>query len=443
MKALTAEKKTDGQTYNRAKSDQDSVKYRQKTEPDFAGSGFHPPERFVPLLAKFSHPANATQRVQLFNQLQRHYGNRYVQRVVDAYRSENVEEEESTLASEILSKKGSGRVFEPDNLTVQGLFKSGAIQAKLKIGQPNDKYEQEADRVAEQVLRMPEPQVLREPEDEEEPIQMKHNFVQRHEEDMTKPISETIERQAGEEEEKKEEEEWIQKKPKSDLSIDTEDIEIRLDQTAGSGSPLPENIQEYMGSRFGYDFSKVKLHADGDAANLARSLSAQAFTIGKDVYFSSGKYDPNSMQGKKLIAHELTHVVQQKYGGEQQYIKRQKGPELPKGETPKTTKDPAKIAATVIKAFSKTEPGKRITKKLKEAGTPEVVIEILKAVPTIAISFAEKMEMPQGVVDLVPKIAKIEVGKDMEIAFQPIYKGRLGEKPKEWGGKVLFTIKRW
>jgi len=53
------------------------------------------------------------------------------------------------------------------------------------------------------------------------------------------------------------------------------------------------------------------------------------------------------------------------------------------------------------------------------------------------------MEVPQGVVNLVPKIAKVELGKDIEIAFQPIYKGKLGEKPKEWGGMVTLTIKRW
>ena len=144
MKKLKTEKKTDGQTYNRAKSDQDPVGYRHKTEPDFVGSGYHPPERFVPLLAKFSHPANVTHRTQLFNQLQRQYGDRYVQRVVSAYRSQNVEENEDKLALEIISKKGSGRALELGNLTFQRLFKSGAIQAKLKIGQPNDIYEQEA-----------------------------------------------------------------------------------------------------------------------------------------------------------------------------------------------------------------------------------------------------------------------------------------------------------
>ncbi len=168
MREFKTEKKTESPSYNRAKSVQDSVGYQHKTEPDFVGSGYHPPERFVPLLAKFSHPANVTQRTQLFNQLQRQYGNRYVQRVVAAYRAQNAEEDEDKLALEIISKKGSGRALEPGNLTFQRLFKSGAIQAKLKIGQPNDIYEQEADRVAAEVMRMPEPEVQRQAQEEEE-----------------------------------------------------------------------------------------------------------------------------------------------------------------------------------------------------------------------------------------------------------------------------------
>jgi len=320
------------------------------------------------------------------------------------------------------------------NQAVQRMMKSGAIQPKLRIGQPNDIYEQEADRVAEQVVRMPESQVQRQPLEEEE------------EEIQTKPLAEQITplvQKQVEEEEK--EEEWIQRKPERDYSVVTDAVKKRLDKAGGTGSPLPDNIREYMGSQFGYDFNEVKVHADGEAANLARSLSAQAFTSGKDIYFGSGKYNPNSTQGRRLVAHELTHVIQQNGRILQPYIMRQKEPEVPKVEPPKTTKDPKEIAATVIKAFSKTESGKKVTKKLKEVATTKEGIAFLSmvAIPTIATMFAEKMEMPRGLVSLVPKIAKIELGNDMEIAFQPIYKGKFGEKPKEWGGKILFTIKRW
>jgi hypothetical protein len=102
MRALeTVNKKETAPTYNRIKSVQDSVGHKHEVGPDFVGSGYYPPERFIPLLAKFSHPANMTHRTQLFAQLQGHYWNR-------------AEEAESKLASEIISKRSSGRALEPD-----------------------------------------------------------------------------------------------------------------------------------------------------------------------------------------------------------------------------------------------------------------------------------------------------------------------------------------
>jgi hypothetical protein len=68
-----------------------------------------------------------------------------------------------------------------------------------------------------------------------------------------------------------------------------------------------------MESRFGSDFSSVKIHSDDSAAQISRELNAQAFTVGNDIYFNSGKYSPDSEHGKHLLAHELTHVVQQSF----------------------------------------------------------------------------------------------------------------------------------
>lgn len=313
MKELMVEKKTESPSYNRAKSVQDSVGYQHKTEPDFVGSGYHPPERFVPLLAKFSHPANATQRAQLFNQLQRHYGNRYVQRVVSAYRSGNAEEEESTLASEIVSKKGSGRPLEPGNLTFQRLFKSGVIQAKLKIGQPNDIYEQEADRVADEVMLMPEPQIP------PKPTCPFANGPSCGEEDIgeivqTKPLAEQITPLVQREVE--EEKEIIQKEEGSGQSFEVStEIESRINSVMGTGQPLPETIRAYFEPRFGYDFSKVRVHIDDKANKSARMFNSLAYTIGHDVVFQRSHYQPTSMGGKRLLAHELAHVIQQTGGG--------------------------------------------------------------------------------------------------------------------------------
>jgi len=70
-------------------------------------------------------------------------------------------------------------------------------------------------------------------------------------------------------------------------------------------------IRAFMEERFGVDFSNVRIHADSEAARMARALNAEAFTYGRDIYFGEGRYRPETTKGKKLLAHELTHVVQQ------------------------------------------------------------------------------------------------------------------------------------
>ncbi len=85
--------------------------------------------------------------------------------------------------------------------------------------------------------------------------------------------------------------------------------------TPKSGQPLPKATRAFMESRFGQDFSQVRVHADSEAAQLNQALRAQAFTHGQDVYFGEGRYSPESGAGKRLLAHELTHTVQQKSQG--------------------------------------------------------------------------------------------------------------------------------
>ena len=87
-------------------------------------------------------------------------------------------------------------------------------------------------------------------------------------------------------------------------------------QRKGSGAPLPEGTRGQMEGFFGADMSGVRVHTDGEAQAMNRELNAQAFTVGKDVFFAEGKYDPSSRDGQGLLAHELTHVGQQTgFGG--------------------------------------------------------------------------------------------------------------------------------
>ncbi len=92
------------------------------------------------------------------------------------------------------------------------------------------------------------------------------------------------------------------------------EVENTLHAQQGSGSPLPVEVRQFMEPRFGADFSGVRLHTSSEAAVLNRSLHAQAFTHGQDIYLGEGRYDPGSPSGKHLLAHELTHVVQQTGG---------------------------------------------------------------------------------------------------------------------------------
>jgi hypothetical protein len=92
------------------------------------------------------------------------------------------------------------------------------------------------------------------------------------------------------------------------------DFEKQLGSARGGGSPLPSHTRDFMEQRMGADFSGVKVHTDGQSDKLNQSIQAKAFTTGQDVFFQSGAYQPDSSDGKSLLAHELTHVIQQ--GGE-------------------------------------------------------------------------------------------------------------------------------
>ena len=112
--------------------------------------------------------------------------------------------------------------------------------------------------------------------------------------------------------------------------VDTEDLENKLNNSKGGGSPLPEETKGFMESRFNADFSSVRVHTDSTASRMNESIHAQAFTQGQDIYFNSGKYSPNSNEGKSLLAHELTHVLQQKGEEISQIQKQEKAENNPK-----------------------------------------------------------------------------------------------------------------
>src|ERR1044072_2792491 len=103
------------------------------------------------------------------------------------------------------------------------------------------------------------------------------------------------------------------------------DFQSELESSKGNGQPLPENVQQEMGSKMGADFSNVKVHTGSNAHAMNEEVNARAFAHGNDVYFKQGEYNPASIQEKELLAHELVHTVQQGNSGVNQSIQRQDG----------------------------------------------------------------------------------------------------------------------
>lgn len=182
------------------------------------------------------------------------------------------------------------------NRAVGKLMKSGALQAKLRIGQPGDIYEQEADRVAEQVMRMPDVS------------SGKDTTIQRKCSKCLKGLRGLLGK------DKKDEKLQAKETPSKTPKV-TSQIEANNNTLREGGQPLPESIRAFFEPRFGQDFSQVRMHTDAKAAQSARAVNARAFTVGQNVVFGEGEYAPGMSEGRKLLVHELAHVVQQTSGG--------------------------------------------------------------------------------------------------------------------------------
>jgi hypothetical protein len=253
--------------------------------------------------------------------------------------------EEDVLLSVQRAVLDPGRASPADILTLQRAAGNRAvsrlIQAKLAVGPVGDLYEQEADRVAEQVVGQQPAASSQQPgvqrQDEEEEIQTKPlaatitPIVQRQEDEEEIQTQPLLQRQEDEEEiqtkplvQRQEDEEEIQTKPllqrqsyppggaaTNKAQAVGQTLETELAEERGHGRPLPENTRTHMEGLFGTDLSGVRIHTDQRAAHLSRAVNARAFTLQQDIFFNEGHYNPDNARGKELLAHELTHVLQQ------------------------------------------------------------------------------------------------------------------------------------
>lgn len=116
----------------------------------------------------------------------------------------------------------------------------------------------------------------------------------------------------------KKEEEKVQKKETGVSSSGSKSLGNYIGSLNGKGQALPSQANEFFSSQMGYDFSDVKVHTDKEAAESAKDINAKAYTTGSNVVFNEGQYNVESTEGKKLMAHELTHVIQQDNKGNKQ-----------------------------------------------------------------------------------------------------------------------------
>jgi peptidoglycan/xylan/chitin deacetylase (PgdA/CDA1 family) len=168
------------------------------------------------------------------------------------------------------------------------------FQPKLTVNSPADRYEQEADAVAEHVMQMKTPVIQKKTDLFFPPLLPSITRVQRKCDQCEK--------------EKKE----MQRKEINGAETDVNDsFESYAGTLSQSGQTLPGEVRSFFEPRFGYDFSNVKVHTDLLAAQSAQSINALAYTSGNNIVFNQGAYSPDTESGKKLLGHELTHVVQQ------------------------------------------------------------------------------------------------------------------------------------
>jgi len=213
------------------------------------------------------------------------------------------------------------------NHAVQRLITSPYIQTKLKVSTPGDPFEREADHVADTVMRMADPvengskvptiqsrtaasqikpksksriPVAVREDDEEEEEQRLQRVCDDCEEEMAQEKGVSGQSQLSRK---------VEGVPQSPVAVST-----NINAMQGSGTPLSAATRTFFEPRFGADFSRVRVHTDARANDTAKSINAKAFTTANDIVFGSGQYKPESIEGQHLLAHELTHVIQQDGG---------------------------------------------------------------------------------------------------------------------------------
>ncbi len=266
-----------------------------------------------------------------------------------------------TAANQQDAARPAGHPFLRLQQAVGNRLAGAVLQAKLKIGRPNDRFEQEADRVADRImgpswspamlgtnLTRPDVQprvqrVCRQCQQEFERPEgaraknlcpsCRANLLQRQTLDEEEEPEELLQRQLVDENEAEESEEILQTKANPGRAAAAPaHVAGAINGLKGSGRPLPDTTRTFFESRFGRDLGQVRVHTNRQAEQTARAVNARAFTVGQDVVLNTGEYAPETQTGQRLLAHQLPHVVQQAAAGPR--LQRQANDDAPASESP-------------------------------------------------------------------------------------------------------------
>ncbi|HEX5502602.1 MAG TPA: DUF4157 domain-containing protein, partial [Thermomicrobiales bacterium] len=199
-----------------------------------------------------------------------------------------------------LARRSASRATGADPL--QRLLSARALQPQLTVGPADDPFEREAERTASAVMAGPE---RREVGFGGESITAS----------LLRPVQRAVGKGKGESEEpekRKDEQARVQKEPSGPgPALVPAETEATITQMSRGGEPLAPSLRSFFEPRFGYDFGGTRLHSDGESGRAAMALGARAFTVGEHIFFGPGQFSPDSLSGRRLIAHELTHTIQQ------------------------------------------------------------------------------------------------------------------------------------
>ena len=291
------------------------------------------------------------------------------------------------------------------------------LQTKLKADEPGDLYEREADRIADKVMAASAQAAV-----SGSPLR-----VQRVSENSSAPRGE---------------------------------VPVAVEQVlASAGRPLEPALLQEMEQRFGHDFSRVRVHTDAAAEQSARAVSARAYTVGADIVFGRGHYAPGAMEGKKLLAHELTHVLQQAGGHEFSLGLRPSAREASSDqkalnvETESGEQMVSRTATASIKALQRNwedDLTDQIVRDLKDyvAKTPSPykhVIEVIRFSEAkelddnVAAAFTELQSLAE-----LEKFAAAQEGRQMlDVLYNAMTTGKVSSFERLQSERILFAKWKW